>query len=200
MRSFFTVASRTGLLALAAAAAPVFTGPALAAIVVSTSGVWVSDGAQGARLEANFIVGPGNFDVKWSSLFPIDQTGFLDANLEIRDRLITYDGVVLQDNIFGSDAGVYFFPVGVAGGYIHGFSVPEDQRLDGPDFYELLTFRKGGRLLLHAGADAIGTPWSLTVSDVPEPATWAMMIAGFGLTGLALRRRTAALAPTRGRC
>ncbi len=29
---------------------------------------------------------------------------------------------------------------------------------------------------------------------VPEPATWAMMIAGFGLVGFAARRRTAATA------
>ncbi|MBS3962622.1 MAG: PEPxxWA-CTERM sorting domain-containing protein [Sandarakinorhabdus sp.] len=29
---------------------------------------------------------------------------------------------------------------------------------------------------------------------VPEPATWAMMIAGFGLVGGALRRRRAAMA------
>ena len=47
-----------------------------------------------------------------------------------------------------------------------------------------------------------GTPWTLTVSDapitapgsVPEPATWAMMIAGFGFVGATLRRRRRALA------
>jgi hypothetical protein len=33
-----------------------------------------------------------------------------------------------------------------------------------------------------------GTP------PVPEPATWAMMIAGFGLVGAAMRRRAAAIA------
>ena len=27
------------------------------------------------------------------------------------------------------------------------------------------------------------------VSAVPEPATWAMMITGFGLAGVAIRRR-----------
>ncbi len=32
----------------------------------------------------------------------------------------------------------------------------------------------------------------LTASAVPEPATWAMMIMGFGLVGAAMRRRTAA--------
>jgi hypothetical protein len=33
-----------------------------------------------------------------------------------------------------------------------------------------------------------------TFNSVPEPATWAMMIAGFGLAGAALRRRRAATA------
>lgn len=32
---------------------------------------------------------------------------------------------------------------------------------------------------------------SITVSSVPEPSTWAMMIAGFGAIGMALRRRKA---------
>ncbi|MBT9473847.1 MAG: PEPxxWA-CTERM sorting domain-containing protein [Phenylobacterium sp.] len=31
-------------------------------------------------------------------------------------------------------------------------------------------------------------------SAVPEPATWAMMIAGFGLAGSALRSRRALIA------
>ena len=31
-----------------------------------------------------------------------------------------------------------------------------------------------------------------SVAAVPEPATWAMMIAGFGLAGAAMRRRRAA--------
>jgi hypothetical protein len=47
-----------------------------------------------------------------------------------------------------------------------------------------------------------GTPWTFTLSDspiappggVPEPATWAMMILGFGLVGLSARRRGAAQA------
>jgi hypothetical protein len=43
-------------------------------------------------------------------------------------------------------------------------------------------------------------PVTLTISDtriagaVPEPASWALLIAGFGLTGAALRRRRTAIA------
>lgn len=29
----------------------------------------------------------------------------------------------------------------------------------------------------------------ITLADVPEPATWAMLVAGFGMVGLAARRR-----------
>jgi len=35
---------------------------------------------------------------------------------------------------------------------------------------------------------------SLDVTAVPEPAAWTLLIAGFGLTGAALRRRTSTLA------
>ena len=40
-------------------------------------------------------------------------------------------------------------------------------------------------LFAEDSASGIGTP----MTPVPEPATWAMMIAGFGLVGAALRRR-----------
>jgi hypothetical protein len=36
--------------------------------------------------------------------------------------------------------------------------------------------------------------WVVRGGVIPEPATWAMMIAGFGLVGAALRRRTLATA------
>lgn len=35
---------------------------------------------------------------------------------------------------------------------------------------------------------------TLTVADVPEPASWAMMVGGFGLLGVALRKRRRAMA------
>lgn len=41
-----------------------------------------------------------------------------------------------------------------------------------------------------AGPDDNHDDLILRVSVVPEPATWAMMIAGFGLVGVAVRRRS----------
>jgi hypothetical protein len=37
-------------------------------------------------------------------------------------------------------------------------------------------------------------PDNATIAPIPEPATWALMILGFGLAGAALRRRTRATA------
>ena len=67
------------------------------------------------------------------------------------------------------------------------------------------TFTQGG-ILLGAGQSigfAVGsagnyqfdaTKVSFSVSSAPEPASWALMIAGFGLVGVSLRRRALAAA------
>jgi hypothetical protein len=47
------------------------------------------------------------------------------------------------------------------------------------------------------GDGALGIPAGLAIrldSSIPEPASWAMLIAGFGLAGAAARRRRAATA------
>lgn len=56
------------------------------------------------------------------------------------------------------------------------------------------TFRLGTFALSY---DNVGTDATLVISEapaVPEPGTWALMLVGFGLTGLAVRRRTPGLA------
>lgn len=52
------------------------------------------------------------------------------------------------------------------------------------------TFGGGNQVVVISGFQAPPPP----PSGVPEPATWAMMIGGFGLVGGALRRRTRAVA------
>ncbi len=62
-----------------------------------------------------------------------------------------------------------------------------------------VTFGPGSYSLNIFGDCAGGCPADLGVqlvsnAVVPEPATWALMIAGFGMVGFAARRRTAATA------
>lgn len=62
---------------------------------------------------------------------------------------------------------------------------------------KLLTVGFGGNGTRTYGAEfdnAVLTAEALSVSGVPEPSVWALMITGFGLAGSALRRRRAALA------
>jgi hypothetical protein len=52
---------------------------------------------------------------------------------------------------------------------------------------------KTGSFQLTAFIPGIPGNGTLTIAAVPEPASWAMLIAGFGLTGAVMRRRKAAL-------
>jgi hypothetical protein len=58
-----------------------------------------------------------------------------------------------------------------------------------PEFV-LGTYRMGVHRLDFSGGGTL----TISPSVVPEPASWALMIAGFGLVGSALRRRTVATA------
>ncbi|MXP28834.1 PEPxxWA-CTERM sorting domain-containing protein [Porphyrobacter algicida] len=48
-----------------------------------------------------------------------------------------------------------------------------------------------------SGSDGNGYTASVTLSAVPEPATWALMILGFGAIGFSMRRRSAKAGTTR---
>lgn len=71
------------------------------------------------------------------------------------------------------------------------FSAFGEQLFTGPP--ERPTFRLGEFAFDH---DRDGAPIDarLTVTSVPEPASWGLMIAGFGLTGAAARRRRGVMA------
>jgi uncharacterized repeat protein (TIGR03803 family) len=43
----------------------------------------------------------------------------------------------------------------------------------------------------YSATDLDGSVWSYDLGVIPEPASWAMLIAGFGLTGATMRRRRA---------
>jgi hypothetical protein len=57
----------------------------------------------------------------------------------------------------------------------------------------LITTRVGGEVT-YLGTLGQGFALSALTATVPEPATWAMLVVGFGLVGFARRRRTAVVA------
>jgi hypothetical protein len=61
---------------------------------------------------------------------------------------------------------------------------PIDVLVQGPPI------RSSGAIFAYDAPVQVGT-WSASVSavDVPEPATWALLLLGFGAAGAALRRR-----------
>jgi hypothetical protein len=67
-----------------------------------------------------------------------------------------------------------------------GFNAFQFRGIDGTDKFSGIRFG-GNYILLAATADGGA------VGGVPEPASWAMLIAGFGLVGAAARRRRVAL-------
>lgn len=53
-------------------------------------------------------------------------------------------------------------------------------------------FAHTGRTLMLGNADGFsGARYSLLSAAVPEPATWTLMILGFGVVGYTLRQRKA---------
>lgn len=69
------------------------------------------------------------------------------------------------------------------------------------DFWNVSIFGAGDSLLFSGQLDARQAEGSVAsvdfdapVGGIPEPATWAMMILGFGAAGVAIRRRQLALA------
>jgi len=85
----------------------------------------------------------------------------------------------------GQFAGVLFFSVNAAGSaLVTAGPIPEmSDSFTGP--FDFLGGIGGHEPAYGGDFDYAGA----TMRDVPEPATWALMIAGFGITGATLRRR-----------
>ena len=95
-------------------------------------------------------------------------------------------------------------------GFANGFSFETDsngdidkwtfdiERLAGPGYIYSSRTSNGssdrGNFESEAGyTNTVDRGWTITTTaDVPEPASWALLIAGFGLTGAAMRRRRVA--------
>ena len=79
----------------------------------------------------------------------------------------------------GTAGHIVDFYYGVGAGHVYYSSIPEDYYLAGAS---VAAFRTVYTPNLVAELSSLAAP-------VPEPATWALMLTGFGLAGVAMRRR-----------
>lgn len=77
----------------------------------------------------------------------------------------------------------------VSNGFIAYASVPKDIAIQYPDGYYTQWHWALPTVEVFFDGSAIGKTFTIDISAVPEPATWAMMIVGFGMAGTAIRRR-----------
>lgn len=185
------------MMVTAAAAAALTSVPASAAIFVVQAEA-NSSGGSGAALDTGLALVLGQALTVTASTNDLWSAGALprysDANGLTGDRLATAadDSGQAPGTLIGADFGLHTQD---------GFSAP----------FGALVGRIGGVYQL-LGANFIGPAWNagvlellywdsnsadnfggidvnVTAAAVPEPATWAMLLAGFGLIGGALRQR-----------
>lgn len=189
---------RPMLFALAAAGAAAIATPATAATVVYTSGSNVVltfnpltndwDGAFRYRVINTLPGDPnGDFIAELTFISPIDGLGSATAG-----------NVIVSGNL-GSDIDFLTASINGASGFVINVSgASQGIVLDAPVSPGLNTLTFTGRL--NPDGNRVGdglVTGSLTVAAVaaivPEPATWALFILGFGTIGTTLRRRSGAV-------
>ncbi|WCL55537.1 PEPxxWA-CTERM sorting domain-containing protein [Gimibacter soli] len=181
-----------------------------ACVSITPHGVWgdVSDNAGLAANTADWISfantgiggsvlpslgGPrddSNYTMLFSNTFSVGGTGDLNLWVLADDtalvRITGLNGAVLDFPAFAGQinpcaGGGLGNPVGCVEGDMGSWSF---SGLEAGNYtLDIYSFQTGG--------DVFGMQYAMNVtSAIPEPATWLMMIMGFGLVGMASRRRT----------
>jgi hypothetical protein len=165
------------------------TGDTLYGAIVQTDGSAV-DAFSNLYFDIDPTTGPGGselgIEVGNERGFVAGTSDYFDLSSRIQyststvGGLITFefsiDNSVFRDFIAGAAAQNYFGP----GGYM-----PQAVRLN---MSQSLSYSVAGGTSF--GTARLGT-FSVAPPSVPEPASWAMMVGGFGLLGAAMRRRRA---------
>lgn len=163
-----------------AAAAPAWAAPLLFQISGDQTYAFIIDSNP---VPSNVSDGKGFFTIS-------NVAGTFGANGLFANASFFRTGAAAQDGGIELDIpGGNFFFAGTV------FLAPENQKFPGQLFIGTLSapiFKLGEFVLL----DQTGTKQRLSISAaplsaVPEPATWAMMLLGFGMVGFGLRRRAA---------
>ena len=116
----------------------------------------------------------------------------LDVMLGQRVRDLSFDFVGNNSLTVGADVGDVAVFGGLSGQTLLGTVnlIVQDNQAFTLDTVSLAAFSQVSRLVITTDDfGGLGYDNFRFTIDVPEPATWAMMIAGFGLTGAAARRR-----------
>lgn len=143
----------------------------------------VSYSYAGGTNQAGAVIGRGGFDPRLA-LFRGDGTFIGEDD----------DGSSIPDPATGNSWDVRFSSVLAAGNYIVALTAfpltANGTPLDINNFRS--AFSQTGTLDGRSNAfafDVLGVDQSTGPGGVPEPATWAMMLTGFGMVGYGLRRR-----------
>jgi hypothetical protein len=174
----------------------------------TTSG-GIGAGVNGGRALIEFGTTFGDASGTFSQTFVTSQAGQLDYVFDLArseafcgcmDVALTFearvDGVVLSSSLPAFDPDGSFSPAALS----HFTHYAGAVSLAAGDHAFSFTFTRGPSLFGRDpffgldGVDATLTPAASPTPGVPEPASWALMIAGFGLAGAMLRRRRPATA------
>jgi hypothetical protein len=168
--------------------------PAEATVRLSGAGVW---GHQ------TVVTPVGAPDASWSFSFLLPDTIAENPTFEATDFVYSLGGIALDTTL----EDIEFFPSGAGGLFDLVFTLDGEERrlelggpltddeggLDRPDVGSNLTLLLG---TFDAELDSVEPTITLgvgvgtvTLSAVPEPTSWALMIVGFGMAGGLLRRR-----------